>query len=227
MKRHYLPPLLLLSQLPLIAFAKQNDAQPIERITTTASRVEALSTQLPVIISVLNEAQLNAIAPTHIEEAMQRVAGANIQRGNGQEYLPALRSPVLSGAGACGGLLTLEDGIALRAAGFCNINELFEAHSEMAQRIEVLKGPGSALYGSNAVHGVINVITPDTTQDGGLIGLDYGSFGYNRYKLRAGHDMGSSGLGINASITDDSGYRDDESVKQQKVTYVTGIIIAI
>lgn len=217
MKRDYLPPLLLLSQLPLIAIAKQNDAQPIERITTTASRVEALSTQLPVIISVLNEAQLNAIAPTHIEEAMQRVAGANIQRGNGQEYLPALRSPVLSGAGACGGLLTLEDGIALRAAGFCNINELFEAHSEMAQRIEVLKGPGSALYGSNAVHGVINVITPDTTQDGGLIGLDYGSFGYNRYKLRAGHDMGSSGLGINASITDDSGYRDDESVKQQKV----------
>jgi outer membrane receptor protein involved in Fe transport len=31
----------------------------------------------------------------------------------------------------------------------------------------VLKGPGSVLSGSNAVHGVINVITPDTTQGGG------------------------------------------------------------
>ncbi len=217
MKRHYLCPLLMLSQLPLMATAAQNDHSAIERITTTASRVEALSTPLPVVISVLDETQLAAIAPTHIEEAMQRVAGANIQRGNGQEYLPALRSPVLSGAGACGGLLTLEDGIALRAAGFCNINELFEAHSEMAQRIEVLKGPGSALYGSNAVHGVINVVTPDTTQGGGLVAVDYGSFGYNRYKLRAGHDMGNSGLGINASITDDSGYRDDESVLQHKV----------
>ena len=47
---------------------------------------------------------------------------------------------------------------------FANINELFEAHGEVAERIDVIKGPASALYGSNAIHGVINVITPDTTQ---------------------------------------------------------------
>ena len=198
------------------ASGMQNNTD-MEHITTTASRSEVISTSLPFVVTVLNESQLELIAPTHIEEAMQRVAGANMQRGNGQEYLPALRSQVLSGAGACGGVLTLEDGIPLRAAGFCNINELFEAHSEMAQRVEILKGPGSALYGSNAVHGVINIITPDTTQGGGSAGLDYGSFGYARYKLRAGQDYGNSGIGIAASITDDTGYRDDESVKQQKV----------
>ncbi|TMO77524.1 TonB-dependent receptor [Pseudoalteromonas sp. S3785] len=214
MKPYILPLLLPLSHVTL-ADNKNDDA--IETITTTASRTEALATPYPLTISTLSEAQLNSIAPTHVEESLQRIAGANVQRGNGQEYLPALRSPVLSGAAACGGILTLEDGIPLRAAGFCNINELFEAHSEMAKRIEVLKGPGSALYGSNAVHGVINVITPDTTQGGGLFGLDYGSYGYARYKLRAGKDYGNSGIGINASVTDDTGYRDDESVKQQKV----------
>ena len=214
MKPYFLPLLLPLSHVAL-ADNKKDDA--IETITTTASRTEALATPYPLTISTLSEAQLNSIAPTHVEESLQRIAGANVQRGNGQEYLPALRSPVLSGAAACGGILTLEDGIPLRAAGFCNINELFEAHSEMAQRIEVLKGPGSALYGSNAVHGVINVITPDTTQGGGLVGLDYGSYGYARYKLRAGQDYGNSGIGINASVTDDTGYRDDESVKQQKI----------
>ena len=213
--KYYCLPLILPFSQTVVADQKSTDS--IEVITTTASRVEALSTPLPLSISTLTEAQLKSIAPTHIEEALQRVAGANVQRGNGQEYLPALRSPVLSGAGACGGVLTLEDGIPLRAAGFCNINELFESHSEMAQRIEVLKGPGSALYGSNAVHGVINVITPDTTQGGGLFGVDYGSYGYARVKLRAGQDYGNSGIGINASITDDTGYRDDESVKQQKV----------
>lgn len=213
--KYYCLPLILPFSQAVVADQKSTDS--IEVITTTASRVEALSTPLPLSISTLTDAQLKSIAPTHIEEALQRVAGANVQRGNGQEYLPALRSPVLSGAGACGGVLTLEDGIPLRAAGFCNINELFESHSEMAQRIEVLKGPGSALYGSNAVHGVINVITPDTTQGGGLLGVDYGSYGYARVKLRAGQDYGNSGIGINASITDDTGYRDDESVKQQKV----------
>ena len=188
----------------------------IERITTTATRVQS-SAEQPLTITKVGQDTLDMLATTHIEEALKLVAGAQLQRGNGQEYLPALRSPVFSGAGACGGLLTAEDGIPLRAAGFCNINELFEAHSEMAQRIEVLKGPGSALYGSNAVHGVVNVITPDTTQGGGLVGLDAESYGYSRYKLRAGSDMGNQGVGINASVTRDGGYRDDESVDQEKV----------
>ena len=191
--------------------------EPIERINTTASRTAASTSNLPQTLSQVAQQDLALIAPTHIEEALKLVSGANLQRGNGQEYLPALRSQVLSGAGACGGILTAEDGIPLRAAGFCNINELFEAHSEMAQRLEVLKGPGSVLYGSNAVHGVINVITPDTTYDNAMLGLDLGSYGYSRYKLRAGKDFGNTGLGINASITSDSGYRVDEGVEQQKI----------
>ena len=190
----------------------------IERITTTATRSAVNATPLPFVISTVSQQQLALIAPTHIEQVLKQVAGANVQHGNGQEYLPALRSPVLAGAGACGGILTAEDGIALRAAGFCNINELFEAHTEMAERIEVLKGPGSALYGSNAVHGVINVITPDSTQDHGFAGLDLGSFGYKRAKFQQGHDMDDSGIGMSASVTRDSGYRDDESVEQEKLS---------
>ncbi|MBE0376306.1 TonB-dependent receptor [Pseudoalteromonas prydzensis] len=205
--------LALLTPTAFNSFAAQND---IERITTTASRVDVSADPLPLVISSITKAQLDLIAPTHIEQVLKQVAGANVQHGNGQEYLPALRSPVLSGAGACGGLLTAEDGIPLRAAGFCNINELFEAHTEMAERVEVLKGPGSALYGSNAVHGVINVITPDTTYDEHLLGVDLGSYGYSRLKLRSGKDLGNQGVGINASITRDSGYRDDESVDQEK-----------
>ncbi|MCQ8879059.1 TonB-dependent receptor [Pseudoalteromonas shioyasakiensis] len=194
--------------------SEKND---IERITTTASRAEVSADPLPLVISSISQAQLDLIAPTHIEQVLKHIAGANVQHGNGQEYLPALRSPVLSGAGACGGILTAEDGIPLRAAGFCNINELFEAHTEMAERVEVLKGPGSALYGSNAVHGVINVITPDTTYDEHLVGLDLGSYGYSRLKLRSGKDLGNQGIGINASVTRDTGYRDDESVDQEKL----------
>ena len=215
MKLLFLPALTGLQLLSLQSYAATTE---LEHITTTASRTEVLADPLPVVVSNISKQQLALIAPTHIEQALKQVAGANLQHGNGQEYLPALRSPVFSGAGACGGLLTAEDGIPLRAAGFCNINELFEAHTEMAERIEVLKGPGSALYGSNAVHGVINVITPDSTYDHNRFGFDYGSFGYTRYKLGSGHDFGQQGFGINASITRDTGYRDDEGVDQEKVS---------
>ncbi|QFU06854.1 Vitamin B12 transporter BtuB precursor (plasmid) [Pseudoalteromonas sp. THAF3] len=207
--------------LSLLAFTQvalaQDDLAEIERITTTASRLAVSEDAMALNIATINAEQLAILGSTHIEKAMKQIAGANLQHGNGQEYLPSLRSPVFTGGGACAEVLALEDGIALRAAGFCNVNELFEAHSEMAERIEVLKGPGSALYGSNAVHGVINVITPDTTYGGGFAGLDVGSYGYKRAKLRAGKDLGEQGFGINSSVTRDSGYRDDESVEQEKI----------
>ena len=83
-----------------------------------------------------------------------------IQRGSGQESLTALRSPVLTGAGGCGAVLVLEDGIPIRPVGSCNVNELFEVNIEQAAAVEILRGPGSVLYGSSAVHGIINVIPP-------------------------------------------------------------------
>lgn len=189
----------------------------IERIVTTRRTVANSSLDLPLNVALVDSSTLARISASHIEQALQQIAGVNLQRGNGQEYLPALRSQVFTGAGGCGAILTAEDNIPLRAVGGCNINELFEAHSEMAQQIEVLKGPGSVLYGSNAMHGVINVITPDTTRGGGMAGLDMGSFGYRRFKLRAGENFGHSGIGINASLTDDSGYLANEGLSQQKI----------
>ncbi|APD87851.1 ligand-gated channel protein [Alteromonas sp. Mex14] len=208
--------LLTISLSPMLAGAQE--MSDIERIETTSSRIQGKVNASGYAVSSVSEETLSLLSFQHIQESLNYIAGAGVQRGNGQEYLPALRSPVLAGAGACGGILAAEDGIPLRAAGFCNINELFEAHGEMAQRIDVIKGPASALYGSNAIHGVINVITPDTTQGDGILGFDYGSYGFHRVKLQEGKDFGGSGVGIAASLTRDTGYRDDEGVDQEKVS---------
>tara|TARA_B100000475_G_scaffold57925_2_gene40342 strand:+ start:17624 stop:19714 length:2091 start_codon:yes stop_codon:yes gene_type:complete len=215
--RHTLLAVGVLAFTGMAVSVSAQEVENIERIVTTGSRIVSDNQNAPYPITSISQQQIEQLSPQHIQQALNYVAGAGVQRGNGQEYLPALRSPVLTGAGACGGILAAEDGIPLRAAGFCNINELFEAHSEMAQRIDVVKGPSSLLYGSNAIHGVINVITPDTTQGGGWLGADYGSYGYARIKVRNGKDFGDSGIGVNASITDDSGYRNGEGVKQEKV----------
>ena len=81
-----------------------------------------------------------------------------VQRGSGQESLTAIRSPVLTGAGSCGAFLFLENGVPIRPVGFCNVNEMLEINTEQADAIEVLRGTGTALYGSNSVHGTINVL---------------------------------------------------------------------
>lgn len=211
-------PLSLLTTALLSSAAIAQETNEIERIETTSSRIQGSVNASGYAVSSISEETLSLLSFQHIQESLNYIAGAGVQRGNGQEYLPALRSPALTGAGACGGILAAEDGIPLRAAGFCNINELFEANGELAERIDVIKGPASALYGSNAIHGVINVITPDTTQGEGLLSADYGSYGFHRIKLKEGKDFGSSGVGIAASVTRDTGYRDEEGVDQEKVS---------
>jgi outer membrane receptor protein involved in Fe transport len=185
----------------------------IDEIVTVATRAEADLAEVIGSVSVVDQAALKTVSHAHIQQALSRVAGVNLHRGNGQEYLPAVRSPVLTGAGGCGGFLMQEDGIPLRAAGFCNINELFEANTEMAQRIELLRGTGTVLHGSNAMHGVVNIVTPEPSAQSSL-GLELGANDYGRVKFTSGTET----LGVAANFTRDGGYRDESGFEQQKVS---------
>ena len=100
--------------------------------------------------------ELKFLNVTHNKELFNSSAGSWISRGSGQESLISLRSPMLTGSGACGSFLILEDGLPIRPAGFCNVNNLFEVSINLASKIEILKGPSSARFGGNALHGAIN-----------------------------------------------------------------------
>ena len=82
--------------------------------------------------SAADAEDLDLIGATHPTEALVRVPGVWISRGSGQEHLTAIRSAVLTGAGACGEFLYLENGLPVRPAGFCNVNNLFEHNTEQA-----------------------------------------------------------------------------------------------
>lgn len=209
----YLIPLVLLSQSPL-ALAQLNS---IDEIVTTAQRRDA---QFDVAgnVAQVNREALESISHLHIQETLVRVPGVSFHRNNGQEYLPAIRSAVMSGAGACGTFLSAQDNIPLRAAGFCNVNELFEAFTEQAERIEVIRGPSNALYGSNALHGVINVIMPSVPeQTETRLALEFGENSFHRQSLSHGRRIGEHGVLVNLTTTSDGAFRDDSGYDQQKL----------
>ena len=192
-------------------------ADGMEEVAVTALRSPALQSKIIGNDAAISREALALIAPGHIQQALQRIPGVNLHHNSGQEYLPAVRSPVLTGAGACGSFLMAEDGIALRPAGFCNVNELFEAHSEQARRIEVIRGPSVALYGSNALHGVINVITPGVGETDDQLSVEAGSDQFQRYRLNTNFDN----VAIAFTGASEDSFRDASGVDQQKLTLRT------
>ena len=113
-----------LAAVPTLA---QNGQQAIEEIQVTSTlRKSAGLADVNAAVSVIGEQELDLIKLTHLQEALNRLPGVSIHRNNGQESLLAIRSPVLTGAGACGSFLVAENGIPVRSSGFCNVNEMFD-----------------------------------------------------------------------------------------------------
>ena len=207
---------LLLFMASLLPASAQETASPseLETVIVTASRTDQAGATLPNAWVSLSEDTIALVAAQHSNQLFNRVSGAWVSRGNGQESLISLRSPVLTGAGSCGAFMTAQDGISLRAPGFCNVNQLFDANLLQAGSVEVLKGPAAVVFGSNALHGIINVTTRPVASTPNQLSVEAGSRDY--YRLSA------SGAGqkvaVSAQTSRYGGYQADSGYTQQKAT---------
>lgn len=165
-------------------------------------------------VSIIDSETISTMAADHPAELLNILPGVNIHTNSGQEHLLAIRSPVLTGGAGQGSFLILENGVPTRSPAFGNVNSLLEPHHETARAIELVRGPGSAKYGSNAVHGLINVIlTPPSGQATQQANASYGSLG--RYKGDLIYDQGYLGR-ASLSVQKDSGWRDNTGLFQLK-----------
>ncbi len=205
--------------IALLCGAAQVSAQSnnIESIVVTADRQETELRDIAASIYTVDSEYLTTIKHVHVGEVLNSIPGVVFNRGNGQESLLGIRAPVLTGAGSCGSVQTSQDGIPLRGAGFCNVNQLFEANTEQASRIEIVRGPGSILYGVNALHGAINIISPTLGEAGGDVSLDFGPHGYGRLNLGYKTVSGDHAFGVHLNGANDDGYKDDSGFGQQKL----------
>lgn len=208
--------------LGLLLAAGATAAEPprLETVVVSASRSDQAAAGAMPSIGVVSAEELALLGATHISEVLGRIPGTWISRGNGQEHLTAIRSPVFTGPGSCGAFYMAEDNVPIRPAGVCNVNELAEVNSEQAERIEVLRGPGTAVHGGNAQHGVINIISAaPPAQRAASLSLMAGPHGY----LRSLGSYGDRGEGqawrVSVNATRDGGYKDRSGFQQQKLSY--------
>ncbi|MDA8712410.1 TonB-dependent receptor [Alphaproteobacteria bacterium] len=189
----------------------------IDEVIVTTTRSDSLRIDNPGNIATLDPSQTVNLFPV---ELLNQAPGVHIHRGSGQEHLTAIRSPVLVGGAGAGSFLYLEDGIPMRAPGFANVNALMDAMPQADGSVELVRGPGSALYGSNAVHGLVNFISAPLDESGGSADIAIGSYARHAVSLQSAQDHGSFMTRLSLDLNGDAdGYRDAQSFAQQKARF--------
>jgi iron complex outermembrane receptor protein len=146
---------------------------------------------------------------------MGQVPGVWVNVTGGEGHQTAIRQPLTTAPV----YLFLEDGVPTRSTGFFNHNALYEVNLPMAGGIEVSKGPGSALYGSDAIGGVINVLTRRPPTGPEVEGsLEAGSYGWRRGMLTGGTAFGDHAWRADLNLSHTDGWRDKTAYDRQSGT---------
>ncbi len=128
-----------------------------DAVSVVATRNDRNTMRIPANITIVNSPQMELIASDKIDQNLKFVSGITIDRPFGifGKSVVGIRSIVSSSPGR---QLTLLDGVPINKSdgGGTNWNRIIESD---IQQIEVLKGPSAAIYGNNAMGGIINMIS--------------------------------------------------------------------
>ncbi len=189
-----------LTLAPLCGFAG-NTAEMV----VTATRADEKRLDLPMAIDRVDGDQVALDDGAHIRESLDAVAGVLINQlsaGTSPGHNMAIRMPLNYGPY----YLYLQDGVPVQAPGSFNHNALWwTSYSTSVSAIEVLKGPGTALYGSDAVGGTVNVLSEAPSEElERTLSVDVGEYAYRR--LKAGvSDTTDSGHGWRIAVSAEAG----------------------
>ncbi len=141
--------------------------EELMNIEVTIASGEAQSlTRAPAAVYVITGDEIRRAGFTSIQEALRMVPGFVVANAGSSKWSVNARGPI---GGFANQLMVMVDGLSLYTPLFAGVWwEL--AHFDMAsiERIEVIRGPGATLWGSNAVNGIVNVITKNAAATQGL-----------------------------------------------------------
>ena len=166
-----------------VASTEVNGASESHVINVTANRMALLDLDTPAAMDVITDKDIMNSGAKNAFDAVNMVPGiTSFSYGaSGLEY-GAMDSRV-NIRGLERGSLILVNGVPMNLNGKGGLSSI---PTGSIARIEVLKGAASALYGSDAMSGVVNVITKTPTKEGGSATIGVGNMGSQTYKINYG-----------------------------------------
>ncbi len=211
--------LLFLAYYPL--FGSINDTIRLDEVIVTGSMPKVNLRNLPMSISVVSESQIEARKDHSLLPLLnEEVPGLFItQRGVMGYGVAGGAAGAMSirgiGGAPTAGVLVLIDGHP-QYMGLMGHPLADSYQSIMTERVEVVRGPASVLYGSNAMGGVVNIITKQHKQDGmhNSARLMYGSFNSLSAEVASGGRHGKYSSTLNLGYNRSDGHRPDMDFEQ-------------
>ncbi|KFF67199.1 MULTISPECIES: TonB-dependent vitamin B12 receptor BtuB [Pectobacterium] len=176
----------LLTALSVTAFsgwAQENSSSPnssseknADDMVVTANRFAQPVSSVLAANSIVTRADIDRWQAKSLNDVMRRLPGVDIAENGGRGQLGS----VFIRGGSASHVLVLVDGVRMASPGVTGSIDFSQIPMSLVQRIEYIRGPRSAVYGSDAIGGVINIIT-ERAQDGGVLNAGYGSHAYQNY----------------------------------------------
>src|SRR5262245_11332546 len=156
------------------------EAKKLDPVVVTATKIEEPQERLGATVTVIQEDELKVYNYSNVGDALRQVPGLEVQRSGGLGKLTQLR---IRGTGTQQ-VQVLVDGMRVNsptAGGF----DLSDLAIDQIERIEIIRGPQSTLYGADAIGGIVHIITkrgqgPFSAYASGEVG------NYDTYRARAG-----------------------------------------
>jgi vitamin B12 transporter len=198
-----------------LAAAAADTTEPtytLDEVVVTATRTENKKVDTPANVTVVDAKKIEERSYKDVVEVMRDVPGAQVSSTGTYGYERIIR---LNGDER---VLVLVDGKRVNTNIGTMGRSTFDANTippiDAIEKIEIVKGAGSSLYGSDAVGGTINIITKKATHNYGTVKAGFGSWGAQNYGVSYAGKQGKTGFMISAD-------RERQSFAKYK-NYVTG-----
>ncbi|PWJ35996.1 TonB-dependent receptor [Sediminitomix flava] len=139
----------------------EEDRRELNTVVVSASRDAQLRKDIPVAISTVSAQLLDETKASSLDQVLSKTPGVLMVDLGSEQHMMAVRQPISTKSL----FLYLEDGLPVRPNGIFNHNALIEMNMAMLDRVEVIRGPASSMYGSEAIGGAMNFISQRPTSD--------------------------------------------------------------
>jgi len=181
--------------------------EELEEVVVTATRTERSTAEIPAAVSAVTKEDIKNTRMFSIKEALTGLSGVQAEsRNGGYDARLIIRGAGLKARYGVREIMVLLDGVPITDPD--GLSRLDFVDTQLVDRIDIVKGPNSTLYGANAAGGVINIITGSPFEEVKSIKLGYGSNDTQMYNFLYGNHIGSTYFTVSGSRRSTDSWRE-------------------